>query len=61
MNALTYDLWINVIDEVIRAHAPLFEAMRRVEKNLIVSKELVDEVKLKGFKEMRKASHPWVF
>jgi len=57
--ALTYDLWNNVIDAVIRVHVPLFEAMRRAEKNLILSKALVDELRMKGFKEVQEAE--WNF
>ena len=54
MAALTYDLWNNVIDAVIRAHTPLFGAMRRaVKKNLILSRSLVDELRVKGFKEVQ--------
>jgi hypothetical protein len=56
---LTYDLWNSVIDAVIRLHAPLFEAMQRAEENLILSKPLVDELKIKGFKEVQEGD--WIF
>ena len=59
MVTLTYDLWNNVIDAAIRVHVPLFEAMRRAEKNLILSRALVDELKIKGFKEIQEGE--WNF
>ncbi|MDD1751805.1 MAG: hypothetical protein LUQ38_01790 [Methanotrichaceae archaeon] len=57
--AITYDLWNDVIDEVIRIHTPLFEAMRRAERYLILSRALVDELKIKGFKEVQEGE--WNF
>jgi len=57
--AITYDLWNDVIDEVIRIHTPLFEAMRRAERYLILSRDLVDELKIKGFKEVQEGE--WNF
>jgi len=51
--APTYDLWNDVIETVIRLHAPLFEAMKRAKKDLILSRALVDELKNKGFKEIQ--------
>ncbi|MDD1758920.1 MAG: hypothetical protein LUQ22_09350 [Methanotrichaceae archaeon] len=59
MVAITYDLWNDVIDEVIRIHTPLFEAMRRAERYLILSRDLVDELKIKGFKEVQEGE--WNF
>ena len=59
MVAITYDLWNDVIDEVIRIHTPLFEAMRRAERYLILSRALVDELKIKGFKEVQEGE--WNF
>ena len=53
MAAPTYDLWNDVIETVIRLHAPLFEAMKRAKKDLILSRALVDELKNKGFKEIQ--------
>jgi hypothetical protein len=59
MYSLTYDLWNDIIDGVIEAHAPLFEAMRRAADGTRLSGELVEELKLQGVKEI--VAEPWHF
>lgn len=59
MYGLTYDLWNDVIDSVIEAHAPLFEAMRQAADGINLSRELVEELKLQGVKEI--GVEPWRF
>lgn len=59
MYSLTYDLWNDIIDGVIEAHASLFEAMRQAADGINLSKELVEELKLQGVKEID--AEPWHF
>jgi hypothetical protein len=59
MYSLTYDLWNDIIDSVIEAHAPLFEAMRRTADRTHISGALVEELKLQGVKEI--GDDPWRF
>jgi hypothetical protein len=59
MYSLTYDLWNDIIDGVIEAHASLFGAMRQAADGISLSKELVDELKLQGVKEID--VEPWHF
>lgn len=56
---LTYDLWNEIIEGVVDGHAPLFEAMHQVAEGIRLSRELVEELKLKGIKEIE--SEPWRF
>ncbi len=56
---LTYDLWNEIIEDVIDSHAPLFEAMHQAADEFKLSKEIVEELKLKGVKEIKK--EPWHF
>ncbi len=59
MYSLTYDLWNDIIDGVIEAHASLFKAMRKAADGINLSKELVEELKLQGVKEID--AEPWHF
>ncbi len=59
MYSLTYDLWNDIIDGVIEAHAPLFEAMRQTADRTHISGALVEELKLQGVKEI--GEDPWRF
>ncbi len=59
MYGLTYDLWNDIIDGVIEAHAPLFEAMRQAADGITLSGELVEELKLQGVREI--GVDPWRF
>lgn len=59
MYSLTYDLWNDIIDGVIEAHAPLFEAMRRTADRTHISGALIEELKLQGVKEV--GEDPWRF
>lgn len=52
MYALTYDLWNLIIEEVVDAYAPSFEAMENAADSIQLSKSLVEELKLKGAKEL---------
>jgi hypothetical protein len=56
---LTYDLWNEIIEDIIDRHAPLFEAMHQAAEGIRLSKELVEELKLEGAKEIEKES--WNF
>ncbi len=56
---LTYDLWNEIIEDVIDSHAPLFEAMHQAANEFKLSREIVEELKLKGIKEIE--SEPWHF
>jgi hypothetical protein len=59
MYSLTYDLWKGLISDVIDAHDPLFRAMIHAAEGLSLSRDLVDELKQKGVKEIRE--YPWHF
>jgi cupin superfamily acireductone dioxygenase involved in methionine salvage len=52
MFTLTYDLWNSIIEEVIDAYAPSFEAMQNMADSIQLSRSLVEELKLKGAKEL---------
>jgi len=56
---LTYDLWNEIIEDAIDRHAPLFEAMRKAAEGIRLSKDLVEELKLRGAKEIEMDS--WNF
>lgn len=59
MYSISYDLWNEIIDDVIEAHAPLFQAMRQMADKIQISRALVDELKQSGIKEI--GSDPWQF
>ncbi len=59
MYSISYDLWNDIIDDVIEAHTPLFEAMRQMAGKIQISRALVDELKQKGVKEI--GEDPWRF
>jgi hypothetical protein len=59
MYSFTYDLWNDLVDNVIEAHAPLFEAMRQTADKIPLSGPLVEELKLQGVKEI--GEDPWRF
>lgn len=59
MYSLTYDLWNDIIDGVIEAHAALFEAMHQTADRTHISGALVEELKLQGVKEI--GEDPWRF
>ena len=50
---LTYDLWNALIEDVVDEHAPLFEAMHSAADKLKLNRDLVEELKIKGFKEVK--------
>lgn len=52
MFSLTYDLWIEIIDDVVESHAPLFETMREAVESLDLSDALLDNLKKKGILEI---------
>jgi hypothetical protein len=52
MHSLTYDLWNLIIEEAVNAHAPVFEAMQSAVDGIVLSKSLVEELKLNGIKEL---------
>jgi hypothetical protein len=59
MYGFTYDLWKELISDVIDAHDPLFMAMIHAADGLSLSKALIDELKQKGVKEI--GDYPWHF
>ena len=59
MYSLTYDLWKDLISDVIDAHDPLFMAMLHAAEGLSLSKALVDELKQTGVKEI--GDNSWHF
>jgi hypothetical protein len=59
MYSITYDLWSDIIDDMIEAHAPLFEAMRKTAEKIQLSRALVNELKQNGIKEVY--DEPWHF
>jgi hypothetical protein len=52
MYSLTYDLWNLIIEEAVDAYAPMFETMHNVADGIELSRSLVEELKLKGIKEL---------
>lgn len=47
---LTYDIWNAIIDDVVDAYSPLFEAMQSAGEQIHLTKPLIDDLKLKGLK-----------
>lgn len=56
---LTYDLWKEIISEIVLAHQPLFEAMHGAAEDLTLTAALIEELKEKG--ELQVVSDPWEF
>ena len=54
--SLTYDLYNQIIDDVVEAHAPLFLAMHQSADEIELSKALVEELKVRGTKEIGEES-----
>ena len=52
MLSLTYDLWNEIIYDVVEAHAILFDAMHQTADQLKLSKELVEDLKQNGMKDI---------
>jgi hypothetical protein len=52
MYSMTYDLWNTIIDEAVDSYAPFFETMQNVSDSVLLSRSLVEELKLKGAKEV---------
>ncbi len=59
MYNLTYDQWQALIDDVIGVQAPLFQAMRATADGVCLDKNLADELKLEGQKELKVGD--WTF
>jgi hypothetical protein len=55
--SLTYDLWKEIIEEIARAHDPLFAAMHQAAEELQLSKALIEDLKSK--RELTIANDPW--
>jgi hypothetical protein len=49
---LTYDLWNEIIDDVVIVHESLFEAMHQAADHLKLSKAFVEDLKRKGVMEI---------
>ncbi|HOV52257.1 MAG TPA: hypothetical protein PKV83_04880 [Methanothrix sp.] len=49
---LTYDIWNEIVDDVVGAYVDLFEAMHRASEQLQLSKPLIDDLKSRGMKEI---------
>ena len=45
MFALTYDLWREIVEDVVVSHQPLFEAMHQAADDLELTAALIDELK----------------
>jgi hypothetical protein len=54
-----YNLWLEIIEEVAEFHAPLFEAMHRAADDIQISRALIEDLLLKGAREMD--IDPWHF
>jgi len=52
MFCLTYDIWNEIVDDVVGAHIDLFEAMHHASEQLQLSKPLIDDLKSRGMKEI---------
>jgi 5'(3')-deoxyribonucleotidase len=52
--SLTYDLWNEIIHDVIEAHTSLFEAMHKAADEIKLSKGLVEDLKSNGIVEVTK-------
>jgi hypothetical protein len=50
--SLTYDLWIEIIDDVVEGHAPLFETMHQAAESLDLSSALLEELKKEDILEI---------
>ena len=59
MLSLTYDLWNEIIYDAVEAHAFLFDAMHQTADQLKLSKELVEDLKQNGMKDV--GDDPWHF
>jgi hypothetical protein len=57
--SLTYDLWNEIIYDTVEAHAFLFDAMHQTADQLKLSKELVEDLKKNGIKDI--GEDPWQF
>jgi len=57
--SLTYDLWNEIIDDVVIVHSPLFEAMHQAADKLTLSKAFVEDLKRKGMMEIEEET--WRF
>jgi hypothetical protein len=55
--SLTYDLWKEIIDEIVQAHDSLFAAMHQAAEDLQLSMALIDDLKSKS--ELTIANDPW--
>jgi hypothetical protein len=55
--SLTYDLWMEIIDEIALAHDSLFAAMHQAAEDLQLSAALIDDLKSK--RELTIANDPW--
>lgn len=60
MFGLTYDIWNEIVDDVVSAHIDLFEAMHHVSEQLQLSKPLIDDLKSRGPKEIGTGSHSFL-
>jgi len=52
MFALTYYMWKEIINEIVKDHEPLFDAMHQTAEHLSLDRELVEELKAAEFKEI---------
>jgi len=43
--ALTYDLWREIVEDVVVSHQPLFEAMHQAADDLELTAALIEELK----------------
>ncbi len=59
MYNLTYDLWKEIIDDVVIVHSSLFGAMHQAVDHIELSKAFVEELKRKGMMEIGEG--PWNF
>ena len=57
MYSLNYDLWKEIIDDVVFEHSPLFAAMHQAAKEQELSRTLVDDLKNK--RDITIAEEPW--
>jgi hypothetical protein len=57
--SLTYDLWNDIIYDAVEAHAILFDAMHQTADQIDLSKELVEDLKQNGMKDI--GEDPWHF
>ncbi len=60
MFCLTYDIWNEIVDDVVGAHVDLFEAMHHASEQLQLSKPLIDDLKSKGMKEIETGSQSFL-